>query len=331
MKSVLRVTLIAALLSLASTPSAFGAPNPGIPPFQSLPTLTALNGFLTAASTVATTPNLQTTEPSLAQIATIGDVLPNVSQHCQEVSPSAPLNVAKTLSTCSFGDTRAKRTILLYGDSQARQWLAALNEYGMARAWRIVMVAHSSCSPWINPFSVDNNGHSIVACNQTRTRELAFANALHPQVIIAAGLAYSWGAGKNAHSDQVTSEVNATARALAPSHARYIVLTGLPNWDSVYSSAGSQAPESCLTVHSTDLLGCLPNLNSSLHFSSALNPAVHVISVTPLFCASTTCPLFATAPGGTHLIYFDANHMNYWYSSWIGRAFGQLLSPDLPH
>lgn len=331
MKSIFRATLVAALLTFGTTVSASAADDPGVPPFASLPTLTGLVTFLTAASTVSTAPNLTTSQPALTQVATIGDVLPNVSQYCQEVSPSAPLTVAQTVATCSFGDTHAKHTILLYGDSQARQWLGAFNEYGKARAWRIIMVAHSSCSPWINPFSVDYYGHSIAACNQTLKRELAFANALHPQVIIAAGSAYSWGAGVYAHSDQVTSEVNATAKALAPSHARYIVLTGLPNWDSVYSSAGSQAPESCLTVHSTNLLGCLPNLNSSIHFTSALNPAVGVFTVAPLFCAANTCPLFATAPGGTHLIYFDANHMNYWYSSWIGRAFGQLLSPLLPH
>jgi hypothetical protein len=56
---------------------------------------------------------------------------------------------------------------------------------------------------------------------------------------------------------------------------------------------------------------------------------VTLVDITPLLCTSKGCPLFVRASDGTHLVYFDIDHLNTYYSTWVGRAMAALLKPVL--
>jgi hypothetical protein len=65
-------------------------------------------------------------------------------------------------TTCSFSDTTATKTLMLFGDSQASMWLPAFNIAGELLHWKILLEAKDGCAPWISPVT-SQQGSS--ACN----------------------------------------------------------------------------------------------------------------------------------------------------------------------
>ena len=50
-----------------------------------------------------------------------------------------------TPQPCVFGDTSARRTMVIVGDSKVVQWQTALSALGKAGAWRLVQITKSAC------------------------------------------------------------------------------------------------------------------------------------------------------------------------------------------
>jgi hypothetical protein len=69
------------------------------------------------------------------------DVVP-VDSACEDV------NAALRSPQCRHGDPTSTRTVLLAGDSHARQWLPVLDELGRAHGLSVVLTTQSSCPPY---------------------------------------------------------------------------------------------------------------------------------------------------------------------------------------
>jgi peptidoglycan/LPS O-acetylase OafA/YrhL len=52
---------------------------------------------------------------------------------------------AAELRECSYGDTSAKETVALFGDSHADHWFVALNDIALRHHWHLVTLLKSSC------------------------------------------------------------------------------------------------------------------------------------------------------------------------------------------
>jgi hypothetical protein len=213
-------------------------------------------------------------------------------------------------------------------------WLPAFNALGHDLGWKIYFLGKPSCAPWITTSPYNNDGTHVYnnsACAAFVHNEINFVNTVHPNVVIPVGLDIPTKTNLITTAQQENAVLR-TIQALKPSRAKILLLGGFS-----YAFFGVPTPENCLTIHPTDLPGCVVSLKEvnsypaiGAEFSVAKVAQVAVVPTLDLFCAKTHCPIFVKAPSGNHLIYFDAWHMNGLYSVWISRALESLIRTDLP-
>src|SRR5262249_18758994 len=58
----------------------------------------------------------------------------------------ADFATVRVKTPCAYGDLRSGTTVVLFGDSHAAQWFAALNAVALSQHWRLVVVTKSACS-----------------------------------------------------------------------------------------------------------------------------------------------------------------------------------------
>jgi len=254
-----------------------------------------------------------------------------IPKKCLAYTPAAKPLPSNAGTTCAFGDTRATKTLLLFGDSQASMWFAAFNIAGEILHWKIVFLARDGCSPWIGP-STSIEGSS--ACNKWVRGEIAIANHLKPQVVVPVGLG---PAELNDHkypsTHQFELELQSMVKALAPSRAKVIFLQEIPQF---YPYLTSTTPESCLTVHASSIQSCeltikqVRSIEATVGLTEvAATDHLDTVPIRKLFCGSKRCVVFVDSPGESHLVYQDWAHMNATYSAWIGPATAQLIAKYL--
>ena len=78
-----------------------------------------------------------------------------------------------TVRTCTFGAAKSRRTLVVFGDSHATTWMAALDLYGKQTDYRVVTLYKEACPvPSVNAVSRDGPN---LACTTWRAR-----HPLHP-------------------------------------------------------------------------------------------------------------------------------------------------------
>ena len=101
------------------------------------------------------------------------------------------LSGKQTEPACVFGDTKATRTMLLFGDSHAYMWFPALDRIAKAARWRLVAWMSLGC-PFadVTVWDVVTNGPNT-ACPGFRTHMLVRIDALHPSLVIVSESFYT--------------------------------------------------------------------------------------------------------------------------------------------
>ena len=92
--------------------------------------------------------------------------------------------VGDDLKTCSFGDLKAKRTIVLYGDSHATHWFSAVEEFGQKNGYLVYLVAKSACSPFDIVTFNENLGHRYVECESWRAKAMTWIKGIKPDIVL---------------------------------------------------------------------------------------------------------------------------------------------------
>jgi SGNH domain (fused to AT3 domains) len=296
------------------------------------PTLAQLEADIASSVQLKAGPNVATSIPPLLSMTPVdvSSLAMNPSCYSDSVT-SVPSNFSKL---CAWGSKTATRTIFLFGDSQAAQWVPALNALGIDLGWKVIMVGRSQCSPWVDPNKLYYTGTSLAACIKFRAEEFRAIDKTHPAVVIPDGLELDYGVGKYATPQQFLAELQTMATALAPSGAKLVFLSPLPGF---YPDFTNQTPVTCLTAHASDIQPCLYSPTQMVSYELlegfkqiAASTQGAVANVTPLFCTTTKCAIFVKAGNANHLVYFDQYHTNRWYSVWISRALDSILGPLLP-
>jgi SGNH domain (fused to AT3 domains) len=289
-----------------------------------------------AASSSIDSVDVTKTVPPLASIGTF-DFSYNPSRYgCTTLqTQEAPIYDAAT--RCAYGDLKAKRTIALFGDSQAEMWLPAFDMMGQALQWKVVYFAKAGCAPWVNTVPGDFTiigklTHRI--CQNFVTNEIADVIAVHPKVIVPVGLEGSVATKTAPTTAVLTTQIKALLTALAPAHATTLFLKPIAEY---IPSITSQTPTTCLTAHQGALSSCAltpadltkdPVYPGLMAAASATGTTV--VDTARLFCSPSLCPLIVQGSDGVHLVYNDATHINRWYSQYISRSFANLVRPSLP-
>src|SRR5258708_33647032 len=87
---------------------------------------------------------------------------------------------------CAFGDTTARTTVVLYGDSHGDTWFPALDIVARRNAWRLVTMIKFSCPVAQVPVYNREMKRPYDECNLWRRASLARIVAMRPAAVIIA-------------------------------------------------------------------------------------------------------------------------------------------------
>ena len=234
--------------------------------------------------------------------------------------------VPAPLQRCALGDRAASRTVAVFGDSHAAQWVPALEAEGRAQGWKVVPVTKSGCP------SVDVvNWNSRLArryreCETWRSAAVDELVRLRPDVVVVANRAAYKGL------DQQPLPVADYARGLAATVDRLrragvdvVVLGPTPE-------PGDVVP-ACVTGHTDDVRPCdlptgtaAPRDLSRAEAGVARAAGVPFVDPTSWLCGTEVCPVVV----GQFLVYRDDSHLSVPFARWLGPVLGLELRRAVP-
>lgn len=89
-----------------------------------------------------------------------------------------------TPRVCTFGDTAAARTIVLFGDSHAAQWFSPINTLAMRHHLRLLAVTKYSCPVARVAVRDSMLARRFVECEQWREQAIAKVVAMRPAAVV---------------------------------------------------------------------------------------------------------------------------------------------------
>jgi peptidoglycan/LPS O-acetylase OafA/YrhL len=94
---------------------------------------------------------------------------------------------------CTFGDAKARRTVVLFGDSHAAQWIPALEKFALEGNWRVLTLLKAACPAANVQFVYSEVRRRYVECETWRDLALQRIREIAPDaVIVASAQAYAW-------------------------------------------------------------------------------------------------------------------------------------------
>ena len=318
--SIMCSSIVSGLLAVASvaTCSVAGASGADPRPFASQSALTAA---LTAASSLNSLPT--NVSPTLSKAAT---------DYTGWAGCLTPYTAGPTITSwlgvshCGMGEWQSKKTIVLYGDSQAWMWGDDLDQLGHALGYRVVLLARAACEVADAPLWNYQSLQSSKNCTAFRHAALKEIAALHPVGVVVVDLKprspenlQQQPIGSAAYVAAL-SKTMMTLRAITPN----VVLLGghpVPGVD----------PTTCMVTHPTHITGCAmsrsqaaPDIAGDTYRVVTAATGVHYAPTDSWFCGPTFCPLVADKT----LIYTDQYHITRTYALRLMPLLKKLLVAD---
>ncbi len=243
----------------------------------------------------------------------VGRYFPTIKIGCYNYAPA-----------CTFGNTRAKKTIVLLGDSHAAMWAPALIPAATAVGYKVVVLWFPNCpAADVTPFNL-GRGALDLNCPSWHRRIFADIAQAHPTAVIlseATSFAQS-DSSTMFSSPEWQSGVERTISAVSSKATKVVVMGDIPVF--------TESPSNCLARNpaavqqcSTPLVNLDPKLRqlTSAEKAAALARGVKFVSPTSLLCASSCSPLV-----GNQVTYFDNNHVSASYAATVRSALWVQIS-----
>ncbi|ROP73995.1 SGNH hydrolase domain-containing protein [Curtobacterium sp. PhB115] len=221
---------------------------------------------------------------------------------------------------CVYGDPEGTRTVVLWGDSHAQQWLPALDAAGKTEGWKVVAWTKSAC-PVAQDVELFNSSLKRVytECPTWRDASMKRIERLDPDLVLMAQ-------SDNVPGKQVsnttwadgTAETAATVQA-AGIRTVYMLDTPVPEGDAV----------SCVAEHLDSVGECNQAEDHAYAVSGRHQDVAETVraagvpTVEPRdwFCTADGCPVVVQ----DKLVYRDQTHMSTAYSRWLEPLVAPLL------
>ena len=233
-----------------------------------------------------------------------------LGEDCRADPPEASTDV------CPLGADRARRTMVVLGDSQAGQWLPAIDRLAERRGIRVLPLVKLGCPPFDVPV-VDGGGADFWQCTTFRDWAHAYIARERPELVVIASEATSTrlrpapGVSMDA---TWTGAVENTLHRLAGWGARIVVVADTPDLDF--------DPVDCLTAPGSRLDDCVGGPHTGLDAANALTRRVALdqragfVDALELLCVRGRCPLVVDRT------------MTFWDYSHVSPAWAAALAGD---
>ena len=248
-------------------------------------------------------------KPSLLDLSTD---IPDLGK-CQyfEINNNRPL--------CPRGDPDGDKTLVLIGDSHARQWVPALDTLAKRYGYTAYFLIREGCpSSDVTPWMV--HGGPSTDCEAFQDWARQQVEELQPDVVLLGseanrrGFTSDDGTLVDDHAQMATMYKQGMEREidyLSPHTQRVIVIGDPP--------AVTEHPGRCLSERGATLESCLsPEDKLSLTFIDALRQAAHdkgveFVETASWFCADGLCPSVV----GDYIAHRDRTHISQSYAGYL--------------
>lgn len=232
----------------------------------------------------------------------------------------------RTPGDCVYGDPDGDTTVVLYGDSHALQYFAAMNAIAKDRGWRLVALGKAACTPAQVSTYNSQFKREYSECDEFRDAAMRRIDAEHPALVVTGNRATETVVEDG---DRLTDDASAdalrdgyvkTLDELRDTGAKVAVMQDNPR-------PPTDIP-SCVSKSMRDLTDCAFAESEALDFepvnSEAADevPGVRLIDVAPMLCRDGTCP----AVIGNVIVYRNDAHLTATYV----RTLTTWLSHQLP-
>jgi len=261
-------------------------------------------------------------KPSLLDLSTD---IPDLGK-CQyfEINNNRPL--------CPRGDPDGDKTLVLIGDSHARQWIPPLDTLSKKYGYTAYYLIREGCpSSDVTPWMV--HGGPSTDCADFQDWARAEVAELKPDVVVLGSEANR--RGFTSDDDQLVNDVPTMATmyregmereidAVSASGARTIVIGDPP--------AVTEHPGRCLSERGATLKSCLSQEDQeSLVFIDSLRQAAHnqgiqFVETATWFCAEGLCPSVV----GDYIAHRDRTHISQSYAGFLTDELEQQIRLDDP-
>ncbi len=223
---------------------------------------------------------------------------------------------ASTAPACIFGDLHGTHTMVLYGDSHAGMWFAALDDIAKRAHWRLVVLFKSACPAALLSTRAPGTTVRWLACDSWHAYAVRRIRSINPDLLIVTQNPASPPNGTGYNSTQWQQGLEELIRRTASPTTDAIVLGDIPP---------SRGPN-CLAQHVHDVQACSTSVAAHQPYSRAEKRAAaaegaRYVSVTPWFCARSCSPII-----GTYNVYFSAGHVALDYSRFLEGVLAQKLN-----
>ena len=225
-----------------------------------------------------------------------------------------PLQEDQLKRPCDYGDRAGDKTMLLFGDSHADQWLPALDLIAAGNGYRLFSHTKAACPAAEMVVRDRKLGREYTECTSWRRQVMAEITRARPDVVL---LSSSYAVGNKSPGDWSRGMTN-TVSALTAQGIRVVVIGDTPRRD------GETGPD-CVAANLGDVSVCTTPQDQALPFgeiSAAVLQSVQrsgglTVDPTNWFCADRQCP----AVIGNYLVHRDQSH--------VSGSYVRFLAPEL--
>jgi hypothetical protein len=293
-------------------PRGIGSTDPGTTGLAALPSLVAERTWIANGLKVSTLPR------SLYGSVAHEDSLEFTSDPCAEEPGGA--SVAKA---CAFGDTHAKQTVVLYGNSYALEWIPAMSALGKLHHFKLVTFIRYGC-PFADIATEDWLGSVDSGCLPFRANVVKAINALRPapELVLLSESFDPTAPGGQSGSITKSQWVSADETTIKQLHATTFPVTVLLAMEHTQFDPGQ-----CLAAHPSDVQACTTTASGdvfgnldALEATGVSAVDAHSVDFSTLECTSR-CPLIVR----DLLVHADKAHIDAVFASAVAPALASLL------
>ncbi len=265
-----------------------------------------------------------TTPATLASLQPpMNQMKPNKKAWCKEVTKVADYDA------CVHGAADGSRTMVLFGDSHARSWFAALNRLAKQNDWRLVSLARAACPSADVLSSSTTQTTWDPECQAWRERAVARIRDIEPELVVISNrtrpgyyIDGDWVDDPPAVLAEWERGMTATIEAIGDAAERVVIIGDVPavEWD---------VPD-CLAQHAGDFGACtvptaaIPLAEYEVEAAVAEAMGGEFIDPTPWFCDGDGCPMVVD----NTVVYRDGHHLTEPFSRSLAPELGAALGFD---